>query len=322
MENTVTIPEKRNQVLVIYHRSDFDGIASREVCRYHLEKLNYEVVCAGWDYGDPLPNEMERVDELTKVYMVDICLDSLMDKPYTKGKLVWIDHHKSAIQKWGELGHDGLRVDGVAACRLCWQWFVGMESDERPVSDRQPYVERKLEEPMILTLLGEWDIFDLHDSDVIPLQLGMKAMGEEKAAQLLRNEFRRFNGEECPGTMWELGEAIEEGLAIQKYVNQENRKHAKNAAYDVTFEGLKFCALNTGSPGNSQMFEGGYRDDHDALLAWRWDGKQCYVSFYHRPGREDLDLSPIAVKHGGGGHRGAAGARMSMKRFVELGLAQ
>jgi len=42
--------------------------------------------------------------------------------------LVWIDHHKSAIEKYGATT-PGYRIDGVAACRLAWQWFFPIDPD-------------------------------------------------------------------------------------------------------------------------------------------------------------------------------------------------
>ena len=46
---------------------------------------------------------------------------------------------------------------------------------------------------------------------------------------------------------------------------------------------------------------------HDALCGFYFNGKKWTVSLYHAKHRTDLDLSKIAVKYGGGGHRGACG---------------
>jgi nanoRNase/pAp phosphatase (c-di-AMP/oligoRNAs hydrolase) len=46
---------------------------------------------------------------------------------------------------------------------------------------------------------------------------------------------------------------------------------------------------------------------HDALMGFYYNGNGWTFSLYHAKHRTDLDLSAIAVKYGGGGHRGACG---------------
>jgi hypothetical protein len=55
------------------------------------------------------------------------------------------------------------------------------------------------------------------------------------------------------------------------------------------------------------LFTAGLKPEHDACLGFNWTGKNWRASLYHAPGKEHHDLSLIAVKHGGGGHRGACG---------------
>lgn len=126
-------------IAIIYHDADFDGKLSNEVCRFHLSKLypGAAIHSYGWDYGRPVPvphGASEGVDDFAAydaIYIVDLSVDDLMARPELRSKIVWIDHHKSAIEKWdkpsgwdGEIEFTGIRIDGVAACRLCWQWFT------------------------------------------------------------------------------------------------------------------------------------------------------------------------------------------------------
>src|SRR4051812_25171656 len=104
---------------VIYHRADFDGIFCREIARKFLP----EAEMIGWDYGDT----KVTFPEDGMVYVLDLspeCFESVpFAVPHLDRRLIWIDHHKSAIEKWSP-AIPGYRVDGVAACRLAWQWFV------------------------------------------------------------------------------------------------------------------------------------------------------------------------------------------------------
>src|SRR5439155_17563078 len=79
-------------------------------------------------------------------------------------------------------------------------------------------------------------------------------------------------------------------------------------SYLLEWEGLKFLALNT-ARCNSLTFASKDVPEtgHDALMGFYWNGKVWTISLYHAAHRKDIDLSLIAVKHGGGGHRGACG---------------
>jgi oligoribonuclease NrnB/cAMP/cGMP phosphodiesterase (DHH superfamily) len=50
-------------------------------------------------------------------------------------KVIWIDHHKTAIEKHKHLENNviGLRQDGVAGCVLTWQYFYPKEEIPRIV---------------------------------------------------------------------------------------------------------------------------------------------------------------------------------------------
>lgn len=313
------------KIAIIYHKSDYDGILSNEVCRYWLNELllKPEIHSYGWNYGEPIPvphGAADGVDDFAgydQIYIVDLSIDELMSRPDLRHKIVWIDHHKSAIEKWDipdlneSLGitqqfiFKGYRIDGVAACRLCWQWFLTRHINdcEGPGStlqlpSKQDFVDRILEEPTLIRLAGEYDVWDHRDPDAATLQLGLRAMNPLGFSDLVWQEFSESGD-------WHLHEALKKGRVIQSYVDQDAETRMQ-AAYITEWEGLRFLCLN--GRGNSLTFRS--RIDElkpDALLMWYYDGSKSIVSLYHATGREDIDLSVIAKKHGGGGHRGACG---------------
>jgi hypothetical protein len=89
--------------------------------------------------------------------------------------------------------------------------------------------------------------------------------------------------------------------------------------FDLDFEGLHFLACNH-ARYNSFLFTAGLKPEHDACLGFAWRGGKWTVSLYHAPGKEHHDLSLIAVKHGGGGHRGACGFTCSTLPFALAAL--
>jgi nanoRNase/pAp phosphatase (c-di-AMP/oligoRNAs hydrolase) len=50
-------------------------------------------------------------------------------------------------------------------------------------------------------------------------------------------------------------------------------------------------------------------------MGFYFTGSEWGVSLYHANHRKDLDLSEIAVRWGGGGHRGACGFRAKSLPF-------
>ena len=145
---------------VIHHSADFDGLFCREIARKFLP----DATLIGWDYGDPLP----VIPPGSQLYMLDISVDGLMEYP----GLIWIDHHKSAMEKYASLRLRGFQIDGVAACRLAWQWFSlrygsGDAGGAAPVDwpTKKDFVDRNVQEPVAVRLAGEYDILDNRNPD-------------------------------------------------------------------------------------------------------------------------------------------------------------
>lgn len=333
-------------IAIICHDADFDGKLSNETCRHWLKKLHPEanIHSYGWDYGRPVPTPLLREfdpafgDQFSNkwtdydlIYIVDLSVDELMAKPELLEKIVWIDHHKSAIEKWDKLADigdkpfpyfTGYRIDGVAACRLCWQWFLvnelnltegGIGRFDHPT--KRDFIDRKVSEPELIRLAGEYDIWDHRDPDAKALQFGLRTFEPHEFRMLVAEQFEHLLGINL------LGEAIAKGHAIKTYCDKQNDEYSRDFSQTIKWEGFTFCALNIGQRGNSDLLRGGIKPDHQALFAWRHVGDSpnpVYVSLYHAPGHEDIDLSLIATKYGGGGHRGACGFRTTLSKLAEI----
>lgn len=305
---------------MIYHRADFDGLFCREIARKFLP----DAELIGWDYGDPVPTP-DVVSSEDDLYMLDISVEALMNHP----QLVWIDHHKSAMEKFHH-GIPGYRIDGVAACRLAWQYFsqpekyrLGYERQTEgvePAKDferqalptKEDYMDRRVTEPLAVRLAGEYDIWDKRDPDAELFQHGLRSQ------PLGGNLWRWMLGIDCdPSMMVSCVEVLlRKGECIQYAKTQENADIITNYGFTVQWEGSTFLCCNH-ARFNSHLFTAGIKPEHQALLGFKYDGKGSWmVSLYHAPGHEDIDLSTIAVKYGGGGHRGACGFRVKELPFL------
>lgn len=313
-------------IIVIHHSADFDGLFCREIAkRFFGDRADY----IGWDYGQSLPELSPDGHEL---YMLDISVDGLMDYP----GLVWIDHHKSAMDKYSP-AIKGYRIDGVAACRLAYQWFFTATCARNPMIDssqilpmKGEFVARTVQEPLAVRLAGEYDIWDKRDPRVDLFQHGLRSRDltndwpallslgnpptkEEKEAwdNMSMELAIEPDGTTVPGVVAGL---LAGGQVLQYSQTQANASLAQEVAFDLEWEGLKFLALNK-PRANSMTFLAGLRPDHDACLSFYWLKNKWRLSFYHAPGKEHHDLSKIAVKYGGGGHRGACGCEAKVLPF-------
>lgn len=297
---------------VIHHSADYDGIFCREIARKFLP-LGTEFI--GWDFGNPqIPFPTHGGD----VYVLDLPVErEIFSTPIDPRRLIWIDHHKSSIEqvqaKYGRIPYKGYRIDGVAACRLTWQWFTAaslLSAIKDPIArnlvaeakgacqllpNKDSYLDRYVTEPLAVRLAGEYDVWDHREEQQdITFQYGLDAQKEIPWDRLLSNF----------GTTL-VDKYLRDGEAAQNCLTKRNAEVAKAKCFDLDFEGFKFCALNTPQKGSLQ-FAAAIKPHHDASLAFSWTGKAWVVSMYSDR-KEEIDLSVVAVKYGGGGHKRACG---------------
>ena len=308
----------KQPITVIHHSADFDGIFSREVAKHFLgtEGVTY----IGWDYGDPL------IDMPAEglVYVIDLNPECIVAdvsmKPAPLSRIIWIDHHKTAIDK---LPADipGYRIDGVAACRLAWQWFSLYANwdprEQQPpyeLPNKTAYIDRQVMEPTAVMLAGEYDVWDKRNPDAETFQFGLRSEKTLDWERLLTEEAGVY-------TKW----LIQRGTLLQDYQQQRDANIVKHRSFKVKFEGLTFLALNT-AMGNSLTFKAldVPETGHDALMKMCYTGKHWEFSLYHARHNTGLDLSEIAktvIYKGqrGGGHRGACGFQCSEWALLETG---
>lgn len=311
---------------VLYHSSDFDGIFCREIARRFL---NHDPDCdslevrpdapakpcnciqyIGWDFGDPqIP-----FPDSGPVYVMDLPCDrpflGYPNPSVNDDRVIWIDHHKSSIATH-PTRLPGYRIDGVAACRLAWQWFQFMSSTTNMTTlpTKEDYLERKVYEPLAVRLVGEYDIWDHRGDGDLELQFGLRASALTLGAWSLLLT-ATFSGDEFTRSL------IETGRAVMQYQRGQDAR-AMKGAFLKEWEGLKFLCLNAGGRNSNAFASKDVPETgHDALLAFYYDGRQWMISLYHAKHRTDLDLSLIAVKHGGGGHRGACGFQAKDLTFL------
>lgn len=294
---------------VIYHSADMDGLFCREIAKKFLPP---ETEFIGWDFKDaPLAPIKDG-----QLYILDLPCDRPFGFDFNKpetfsgessfSRLIWIDHHKTSIDSHPP-GISGYRIDGVAACRLAWQWFLKEETVKASnggltgLPDKQAFVDHWVKEPLAVRLAGEYDIWDKRDPDAETFQFGLRSR------ELTDISWKYLLGDDRKAAEQCVGDLLERGLILQQY-QQRSDAGTMSRSFLVKFEGLTFLALNT-ARCNSLTFASKDIPEtgHDALAGFYFDGTKWNVSLYHARHNMGIDLSEIAKKHGGGGHRGACG---------------
>lgn len=303
------LDSKKYKHLIIFHSKDFDGHSSGAITYHYLLGIGVpkeNITLLGLDYSNSIPWNVINEFKDNFVYMVDFVI-----QPYEsilniskQSYLTIIDHHKTSYEKLYTYLEDGL-FNGIldenttSACEWCWRYF---HPDRKSINLTPKWIQ----------LLAEYDSWKRNvrfdwDSEVIPFQLGMKSLkndlNENTGAwiQLLKN------GERENEII--IKQIIERGKVIKDFTDNQNKNAMEYLCMHIDWEGKRFLVANTTFIGSNQfnsIWENGGREKFDGMISYRFTNDRKYiVSLY--TDKPDIDLTTIAVKYGGGGHKGACG---------------
>lgn len=283
---------------VVYHSADYDGIFCREIAKRFLTRQGYNLELIGWNHGE----KPVVIEDGRPVYVMDLPPTCVADS-INPNQIIWIDHHKTSIEQASGY-YKGYRIDGVAACRLAWQWFALIEKNALPTL--QDFLDRKVDEPLAVRLAGEYDVWDKRDPRAEMFQYVARVYEYRERLKHDWYSLDRLFGMSDSEIDTEVQHGI--GMGAYYYAKKVDEDICLHKTWIMQWEGLMFLTVNS-ARFNSLLFEALDQPDtgHDALMGFCYDGIKWMVSLYHAKHRTDLDLSVIAKKHGGGGHRGACG---------------
>ena len=276
------LPEKQiasTATTLCLHHNDTDGRASGAIVRKALGK---RVWLYEMDYSDSVP--MEQVIKADKIIIVDFSLSrEEMERLSEYHTLVWIDHHKSAIEEMKDISENwlGVRDTREAACILTWHYYF----PSLPI-------------PYAIKLIGDRDIWRWAEKDTGAFNEGLYQL-----------DTRPFND-----TLWEplLNEdgdivlnIISNGKVLREARLRDIRRSVLRRGFPVTIEGYRVLAVNIRGSGDigEQVRNMGYDIAYCYIDNVQQGELTTFVTLYS----QDVDVSEIAVRFGGGGHTGAAG---------------
>lgn len=294
-------------MICIYHSRDLDGWTSGA-----LVKLKYpDCKMIGYDYGEPFPWNEIPIGEAVIMADVSLPMKNMSNLALqTSHRLVWIDHHISAINDFKASLDPCLQSttavldNTISACEGTWNYLF---------PDKQM--------PEAVKLLGEYDTWRNKDQDrwetkILPFQFGMRTLCQSPETfpyYLLDNDIK------------DIVEVTKYGNIILHYQRQVNEHQCKRAFESIiTINNSKLSAICHNAGGfNSDMFKSVYNPEkHDIMVMFQYDGKTklWVVSLYST--QPEIDCSILAKSMGGGGHKGAAGFQVKHLDGIFEGMEQ
>ena len=330
-------PSNNNEIttLCLYHRVDMDGKCSGAIVNYlykHVNKnSNIWFIGCNYEKDFSIDTILETFPNLKAMYIVDYSIDpNDAIKVCSKGiDVVWCDHHKTAIEKYEN--HPGFKEDtalneedeniksfclndknipsvfwGVTSYKYSGAKLVYKSLYPTLKLTVNPGILSTME--VVSNLVSIYDTWDHSDTEKWDL------------AYAFNNATRLYNLNPIEEKWDEIFEDIEvvktmleEGNIVIRLTTLQNKITADAYSGTLEWEGLKFCTINR--LGNSNLVNSTFNPEiHDAVLMFMYSPREGLykVSMYSNDklseeAKAKLDLSSIALKYGGGGHKLACG---------------
>lgn len=284
-------------MIALFCHNDMDGqcsgaIAYRELGKIHgIKNIKIFVV----NYGDELPIFTVE-DDIKSVYVMDFSFDidylEYIISLVGRSNVIWIDHHISAIKKLKDYDDlEGLRSIVMSGCMLTYRYF---------------YPDKFV--PMVVNLVEDFDLYLFKYGD---LTKGFK-------------EWSNYNDTNPTDIIWDklltstwdqLEELSNEGLKFEKIRLYKLYKDIERLGYKTEIEGYKCLKMNlTQNDCISDAGDYVLKDsEYDVFWAYSDASINGKVQRTNQLRSKKIDVSVIADKFGGGGHKYAAGFLSEVK---------
>ena len=296
----------------IIHHDDLDGISSAAI--YYLCADLGEMEFIKIDHGDEFDTkkfkEGDTIAILDFSFKPEIMLE--LQEIVGEDKMVWIDHHKSAIDDANKAGLEirGLQEKTEGDCKKSGAWLVWEYFND----------PEEVEVPAFVEMVSAFDVWD-KDSDYYMNGLYLNCLFRTFDETQTDPTFTLYEKliEDNDNDLWI--DILEKGETVFNFIKATSKEIVEKNSQIVEWEGMK-CLVGNCSGNGSLSFlaamdidgkatEEQY-EDIEALITFIWAKDKWTCGMYHGPkGKEkNLDLSLIAKKHDGGGHPGACGFKL------------
>ena len=283
--------------VIIYH-DDNDGRCAAAIVLKHFkaagaaagkvgERIHF--VPATYDKAREIVDGVDQGDE---TFIVDFSLPKELFTELVKKapQTVWIDHHKSAIDKLdGTMisALPGVRNTDFAACILAWEHFFPEE-----------------EAPLGVKLIADRDAWTWqYGEQTAEFHYGLSLHKTDPQSGLWDMLLR------APSTV-ATGKIKSDGRLALKLMGQRFADLRDAVAFDTEIDGHSVRAMNIAIAGSAAFGAEGWAtgalpDDVEICCQYYHNGEVFTISLYSKKGT--VDVSELCKKRGGGGHPHAAG---------------
>lgn len=275
MNKNENIAKTSKKIIVFYH-DDLDGFTGAWAAWKKLkDKADYILV----NYDEGVGNETLQLKG-KEIYFIDCSLKiQEMLNLASKNKVILIDHHISPKEKTNLLP-GSVCDDKHSAAFLSWKYFHG-----------------KKKTPLLVLYVQDYDLwkFKLPHSKELTTVLNLCSFNFkvwDKTAKIFQTKKKRM-------------ELVKKGQAIvdyQKYLIG----NLAGKGQEVVFE--KYDAIAVNSPVlSSEIGNYIYTKTGKIGIIWSYKGKKAPKIHVSLRGNGKINLSKLAEKFGGGGHKASAG---------------
>lgn len=336
-----------------FHHVDADGYcaaywAYKDYKTNHSNYVESEDDFIPINYGYDMDKMLSIVEPGEKVYIVDFSFapDVMKKLVKTTKNIVWIDHHKTAIELYKDYPEfnsiKGIRYDGIAGCVLSWVWYytAGYHHYETLASVLDPeYIHERC--PVGTQLIGDYDVWEYYYGDTTRwFKLGLDSEGLKHPLNDIWNSINTHLVKLRPNdnitNIWEiiglatsldLGYSrqvipqtyIAKGKIIKQY-RDSLAAVATQAAFSYTINGKRLfcCNIGDGFVNSEWLAQDERSKDFDAVCNFSYDGAHDYWTYSVYTEKDGVDCAAIVRSIpntlSAGGHLKAAGAQS--KEFI------
>jgi len=261
--------------MICFHHNDADGRCAGAVVN---------MACPGgrfveMDYDKQI-SFADMVQPGEEVIIVDFSFkpDKMEELEKITNNIIWIDHHKTILDHpFNTPRIEGIRDIEHSGCYWAWRFYHSM-----------------LPMPMAVELISDYDTWTLAMPDSKAFRFGLDLYDHGPTADIWVQLLSLDSGSKCI-------EIVQQGETVLKFIGNFGQDYIKSYGFKTEFE--CFQCIAQGVYGFGSTFFGDLIEQYDICIAYEFNGRNWIVGLYS----VKTDVSVIAKKYGGGGHKGAAG---------------
>ena len=263
--------------LCLYH-NDPDGRCSAAIVR---RVFGPDLILQPVDYAGAVP--WDSIQDAARVILVDFSFPpQIMQEIRSQAEFTWIDHHQSALETLQEMiDLPGLRALDRAACVLTWQYFY----PGKPI-------------PQSVQFIGDRDLWRHEHPETAPFCAGLRLENTSPKNDDLWNRLLTDD----PDLTHAL---LEAGEILHRSRMHEIKRKVAGAGYEVNFEGYRTLAIN--ERGSGELGEHIRSLGYEIAYCYQESLKDGILKTSVTLFSNQVDVSKLAQRFGGGGHPGSAG---------------